>query len=236
MDHQLLKWDTDSFGYKTGQIIPENLSRTQLKTILTEMRDEKFQLVYWASEQQPEYDIQPLSGLLVDKKITYATAIKDDIFPMNKQLSIAIPFQKSYSFDQLEQLAIQSGIYSRFNVDPRFPHEKFIHLYKEWIRKSVSHELADEILVTLSKDKITGMVTPAIKNGTGSIGLIAVEKNFRGQKLGQHLIYSALGWFFRHGCQRAEVVTQGNNLPACRLYEKCGFHVEKTAYFYHFWL
>ena len=235
MDYQLLTWDTEFFETKTGRIIPTSLQENQLASILAEMRQKGFQLVYWASDLQYAYDFQPYSGILVDKKTTFEINL-DNINLDNIPLPKTEPYSSSLPFSQLEKLAVQSGAFSRFALDNRFPHEKFTALYKTWIRKSVSGEMANEVLVIRQHDHIAGMVTLSNKNGIGDIGLIAVDKKFRGRKFGQQLIWDAQRWFILHGCHTAQVVTQGDNLPACRLYEKCGYHDIKIEFYYHFWL
>jgi len=235
MNYKLLTWDTKFFNIKTGRIIPASLQENQLVSILAEMQREAFQLVYWASEQQNAYDLQAYSGMLVDKKTTFEINLQN-INPEKLPLPKTEPYRSSFPFAQLEKLAIQSGVYSRFALDTRFPHEKFTALYKTWIQKSVSGEMADEVLVIMQNNQIAGMVTLTDKNGVGDIGLIAVDENFRGRKFGQQLVLDAQRWFIQHGCHTACVITQEDNLPACHLYEKCGYQKTKTEFFYHFWL
>ena len=235
MNYKLLPWDSNIFNIKTGRIIPVRLREDQLVSILTEMRREEFRLVYWASDCQNAYDLLPYSGMLVDRKTTFEINLQNislDTLPQPK----TEPYCSSFSVAQLEKLAIQSGVYSRFALDTRFPHDKFIALYKTWIQKSVSGEMADEILVIMQNKTIAGMVTLANKNGVGDIGLIAVDESFRGRKIGQQLVLDAQRWFIQHGCHTACVITQEDNVPACRLYEKCGYQITKTEFYYHFWL
>ena len=73
-------------------------------------------------------------------------------------------------------------------------------------------------------------------NNTGKIGLTGVDKNFRNKGVGTALIGAALHWFKINGAKRATVVTQGNNIPAMRLYSKCGFLTCDTMLWYHRWL
>ncbi len=235
MDYQLLTWDTDFFRIRTGRIIPTSLQKNQLASILTEMRQKGFQLVYWASEHQYTYDFKSYPGQLVDKKTSFEVNLRNinlDSIPLPK----AEPYSSPMPFSQLEKLAIQSGFFSRFALDNRFPHEKFTALYKTWIRRSVSGEIANEVLVIRQHNHIAGMVTLSNKNGVGDIGLIAVDEEFRGRKFGQQLVLDAQRWFIQHGCHTAHVVTQGDNLPACRLYKKCGYQKIKIEFYYHFWL
>ena len=138
--------------------------------------------------------------------------------------------------DELDKLAIQGGLYSRFKIDPHFKQEQFERLYKLWMENSINKKIADDILIIRKNDAITGMVTVGKKNEKGIIGLIAVDSKERGKGLGTLLIDAAKSWFVAQGCQIAIVVTQGRNKAACKLYEKCGFHVSKIENYYHFWL
>ena len=235
MDYKLLTWDTDFFGIKTGRIIPTSLEENQLTLILAEMRQGEFQLVYWATDHLYAYDFQLYSGQLVDKKTTYEINL-DNINPDSLPLSKTEPYNNSIPLSQLENLAIQSGSFSRFARDKRFPQDKFISLYKIWIQKSVKGEMADEVLVIRANDRIAGMVTLVKKKSVGNIGLIAVDEGFRGRKFGQQLVRDAHRWFIEQDCVTARIITQGDNLPACRLYEKCGYQVKLSEFFYHFWL
>ena len=85
-------------------------------------------------------------------------------------------------------------------------------------------------------EKIVGMVTVGMKNGRGDIGLVAVHESMRGKNVGVNLTRAAQKWAIGKGCRYAQVVTQGNNLAACKLYEKCGYRVESIVNFYHIWI
>lgn len=111
-----------------------------------------------------------------------------------------------------------------------------LSMYKTWIRNSVNGQIADAVLVARHAGRIAGMVTVGRKDGRGDIGLFAVHPEMRGKNLGTALALSARDWFCRQGLESAQVVTQRSNTGACRLYEKCGYRVEKVEYYYHFWL
>jgi dTDP-4-amino-4,6-dideoxy-D-galactose acyltransferase len=136
----------------------------------------------------------------------------------------------------IEGLAIESGEYSRFSVDTNLPREKFVDLYKIWINRSLSKEIASEVLVIREEDRVVGMVTLDDKNGRGEIDLIAVNRNCRRKKYGEKLVRAAQHWFLANGFEFGEVVTQGANIPAIKLFKKCGYSIESIKYFYHFWL
>lgn len=136
----------------------------------------------------------------------------------------------------LLELAWESGIYSRFNVDPNFKSNEYKHLYKTWIEKSVNKEIAKDVLVYMDEDIISGMITLGEKNKRGDIGLLAVSNVARGKGIGKKLMIAAENYFKEKGYDQLQVVTQGANKAALNLYQSCGYHIDDRTYFYHFWL
>jgi ribosomal protein S18 acetylase RimI-like enzyme len=62
-------------------------------------------------------------------------------------------------------------------------------------------------------------------NNFASIKDIAVDTNFRRQGIGTELISWAQGWARERELAGIMLETQNNNLPACKLYERCGFRL-----------
>ena len=60
-------------------------------------------------------------------------------------------------------------------------------------------------------------------NGYAYIDDIAVEEEYRRQGVGCRLIEAAIEWAKAKGVPGIMLETQDNNVPACMLYEKCGF-------------
>jgi dTDP-4-amino-4,6-dideoxy-D-galactose acyltransferase len=143
-------------------------------------------------------------------------------------------YSENYPNKKLIDLAIESGIYSRFNVDPKIGRKKFEELYTRWIIKSVSKEIADDVLVYKIGGEIAGFVTVGQKNGRADIGIIAVDKSYRGKGIGKTLMKTAENFYFDK-LKLIQVVTQGHNLPAIKLYEGCEFKIEKVEFLYHLW-
>ena len=108
-------------------------------------------------------------------------------------------------------------------------------MYTLWMINSINRKIAKEVLVFTEGNDIAGFVTLGEKNNRADIGIIAVDLNFRGKGIGKTLMYSAEKWFSNLGYQSIQVVTQGDNSPACRLYESCGYKVDTVSYFYHIW-
>jgi dTDP-4-amino-4,6-dideoxy-D-galactose acyltransferase len=116
------------------------------------------------------------------------------------------------------------------------PRHVFPQLYLTWIRRSVSHEIADEVLVSKAGGQLSGLVTLAVKDGLGEIGLVAVAESQRGRGLGRCLMVAAESNASARGAQALEVVTQGANAAACALYTARGFELAREEAVYHIWM
>lgn len=235
----LLDWDSNFFGFRVAKIIPSQLNGPALDGVLEQLRSNRITLAYWASDPNDDESqtAAKTAGLfLADKKVTYVRDISDlNISSVDRDETIEEYLGSSLNED-LVSLALQSGLYSRFRVDPKIPANKFEQLYWLWIEKSVNKTIAESVLIKKISGKIIGMVTAGVKNNRGDIGLIAVDESARGMKIGEKLVNAALHWSVARGHKTAQVVTQGVNKAACSLYEKCGYQAEKIENMYHIWL
>lgn len=242
--YRILEWDSEFFGFTVAQIstTSEEANAGQLECVLAELRRNTVRLAYWSTRADVPggYCAAGLGGRLVDEKTTFLVALASVGSPIANALSNDVfvePYDSSMSKAELRELAIQSGEFSRFAIDPKIPKAKFEEMYAIWIEKSLAKEIADEVLVVRNNDgRVVGMTTLGHKNDRGDIGLLGVDAKFRGRHFGEMLVRHAQQWFIARGYKYAQVVTQGANAPACRLYAKCGFAVEMIEHFYHFWL
>ena len=95
--------------------------------------------------------------------------------------------------------------------------------------------MAKEVFIYQENQIIAGFVTLGEKKSRAEIGIIAVDNNYRGKGIGKSLMFAAENWFAGKKYNEIRVVTQGDNLPACRLYESCGYKTDNVEYFYHLW-
>jgi dTDP-4-amino-4,6-dideoxy-D-galactose acyltransferase len=93
------------------------------------------------------------------------------------------------------------------------------------------------VLVATAGSDVAGYITCPLDNeaATGEIGLLAVGPEHRRQRAGESLVRHSLSWFASLGVDRVHVVTQGGNLQALRLYERCGFAVADISLWFHKW-
>ncbi len=60
----------------------------------------------------------------------------------------------------------------------------------------------------------------------GEIYVVAVDPDFQGQGLGRQLVLAGLDWLGRTGIPTAMLYVDRDNVPAVRLYERLGFHLD----------
>ncbi len=239
MSFEILNWDSAFFGFKVAKILNPILTPDELTGILEELRAGNVSLVYWPSEDEAEKSrvaAEKCGGFLVDRKRTYVTNLSENLNTPSLLFREVEFYGRNQVSADLQNLAIASGVFSRFNVDSHFPRELFRRLYHLWIEKSVQGVDAQRVLVYRSGGRIVGMATVGPQFDRASIGLIAVDPEFSGRGIGTALVYAAKSWAFQNHFSISQVITQAANEAACALYKKCGYNVEKKADFYHFWL
>ncbi|MFL5802214.1 MAG: GNAT family N-acetyltransferase [Roseiflexaceae bacterium] len=124
---------------------------------------------------------------------------------------------------------------SRFYYDPHFPNALCDALYETWIEKSCAGD-ADIVLVAEDQGQPTGYIACHMdEQSGGQIGLVGVAAAARGRGLGRALVAESLRWFAAQDARQVSVVTQGRNVQAQRLYQRCGFLTRSVQLWYHRW-
>lgn len=180
-----------------------------------------YRLVYLFSEKPMQFNDPRF--FLADTKITFL-----------KEISGAAPVEgiEPYQggFDEkLLELALLSGKFSRFKVDPRLHEGEFEKLYTIWVHKAFQ---SSQIF---SGPDISGMVTLSVNAETAGIGLIAVSEDHQKQGWGKKLVKAAEYYAHQEGGRCLEIPTQERNLPACGLYRSLGYIEKERSYVYHFY-
>lgn len=225
-----LPWDSSFLSLPVGQMQVQNNSFASAAEAVA------FDLLYVFSDQLivfPESFTANFSVQLVDEKLTYAKPLTSHAASIPEVQLLPEDFVPD---DAFEALAIQSGIYSRFSVDEKFPKEKFQEMYRLWLQRSINRSLADAVLVYQQDGEFAGFITLREMDDGAEIGLVAVDHQFRGLGIGTKLLNAAeFSLSNNPKAKYIRVVTQAVNLPACRLYEKAGYHVTTRQYVYHCW-
>ncbi len=239
MEVKHLVWDSNFFGLKIGKI-ESPPSKIPITAFLKKAVSNQYDLIYlFCSEDTTisKNDLNQFQGKKVDTKFSFSwnsnnnknlTTISNDI----------VEYQEKAVSINLKNLALQSGLHSRFKIDSNFKPSKFEQLYTEWISNSVSKKFADFVFVKKEAHREVGFVTLKINYTTqiGTIGLIAVDPKFRGKQIGQQLLDTIKQTTTNLGIEKIHVATQKENNGACNFYLKNNFTLYSCTQIYHFWL
>jgi dTDP-4-amino-4,6-dideoxy-D-galactose acyltransferase len=225
-----LDWDSQFFKLNVGKVTDSEIALEETIDI------HPFDLVYFFVDPLNANfndSLVKANALLVDEKITY---FKEVVHPKQVDKQIRSYKRQNNGLDsEVVRIGLQSGIYSRFNVDPAIPKKDFEGLYQIWMNRSIDREIADEVFVYSDEQEIYGIMTLRKINGRGDIGIIAVDEAARGKEIGKKMIAMAEAYCFDNNLKELQVVTQKANVSACRFYEKCGFTIDSITNIYHLW-
>jgi GNAT superfamily N-acetyltransferase len=192
----------------------------------------------------------PIPGLRVDVKSTFTAPLSSfnlkDLVPKAYLSEAGINVIRIKRSDSntvspaLRELAIASGVWSRFKVDSNVPRCVFETMFESWIKNSVNFSIADEIFVAVdsSTGEEVGFVTLKQKESVVHIGLLAVASQHRRKGIASQLLSRAVLWAIETVPNGGiiSVVTQGANEQACSCYKRFGFSLETEQDVYHIWL
>ncbi len=229
-----LVWDSNFFGYKIGFLeIFENDKKEEILAEIEQAKKENYKLLYLKSIKK--LDFLPENAFLVDEKITFLQDIPS-IETLGIKPNVIDIYESEIIDENLINLTLQSGEFSRFKIDKNFKNQEFERLYKIWIEKSVKKELAQKVIIQKINDKIVGLLTLNIRNNRANIDILAVDTDFRGQHIGKNLVEKSFLEASLLGQKEIQVITQKANENACAFYQKMGFSIEKIENIYHFWI
>ena len=207
-----LEWDSSFFGYPVAKIIAEKISVENLNTQINEARNNGTRLLYLFTDPQDTVSTHAANvagAKLVDQKITFHIKINASV--VSAADDHIEPFESDYPTAQLINLSVQSGLYSRYKIDPGFKNNEFERLYLAWIENSVNKKIADHTFVYKEDGVELGFVTLKARDHYGQIGLIAVDESSRGKSIGRKLIAAVINLLYEKNITELDVATQIDN-------------------------
>jgi dTDP-4-amino-4,6-dideoxy-D-galactose acyltransferase len=231
----LLPWDSSFFGLRIGRLTVARLTPHSLSEALEWCRSHEIDCLYFLADSNHRETIQlaeASSFRFVDIRLT----LRLSSFPAETNASVdcGVRLFEEADLDCLKVIARQSHSGSRFYFDGGFPKERCEALYETWIERSC-RGWAKAVFVAELDGKAAGYCTCHIDGGVGSIGLVALGAHAQGRSMGRHLIAAAISYARQQGISELKVVTQGRNVRAQQLYQKCGFVTDSVMLWYHKW-
>lgn len=217
-----LAWENAFFEVNSGLLSVSNDSP------LTPESLQGFDIVQAKMLTQQTAEIDALTGLgfrLVEGEADFVLSVENASRPEGIRIARAehIPF--------LRQAASEAFAHSRFRA-PWYKPGDSGRFYAQWVENAVKGEFDHQCLLAMSPDgAIQGFVSlRELKDGSARIGLLATLPEAQGLGVGQRLVTAAGDWSRARRLSRLHVATQLANLPALRLYQRCGGVIERTAY------
>ncbi len=235
---QYLDWDSSFFGLHIARLKIDCLTPENIPEILAWCRQFKIDCLYFLAGSADAGSIRLAEDngfCLVDVRVTLERANIDGSSESDSHPGVVIRNARTDDLPALRSIARECFHDSRFYFDSHFSRSLCDSLYETWIEVSVNG-YADAVLVAESEGEPAGFITcKQADQVTGEIGLLGVGSGWRGRGIGKALIMAGLSWFNSHRLQKVSVVTQGRNLSAQRLYQRCGFITRSNQLWYHKW-
>lgn len=234
---QLLEWDSAHYGMPVGNITGSIDTPDSLDAALASAQAQGIRLAFWLSSDAFAPNPRSLrlyGGQRIVGYRRYARPInnvdRDQASDPRCESAVgAAPDQA------LIDLAVQAGRCSRFHLDKRLPDGRFEAMYETWIVRSLSGELADDVLVIRdTHDRIQSLVTYRTSKAAVQIGLVCTTEAAQGAGCATTLLSEVHQRIGRSGMRKVVVATQPENHAACSLYEKSGYSVDLAGSYYHF--
>lgn len=236
---EYLNWDSELFNKEICRINHDKLDQDQLIRCVEWAKSKNIDCVYYLidSSDITYINIAEKNGFnFVDFRMTLNIDLKNNDFKTLKINSTQF-IREANSFDTLKikALARLNHTESRFFKDNNFDKSKSEKLFELWIDRSVA-SASSIIIISEFEADISGYIAISYQDNKGVIELIGVDPKYRGKGLGVNLILYALKWFKFKNIYNIDVVTQGTNIPALRMYSKCGFSPIQSKSWYHLWI
>jgi dTDP-4-amino-4,6-dideoxy-D-galactose acyltransferase len=235
----MLPWDTTFFGVRTARLTAAQLTPHTLATALHECGTERVQVIHCLADGDDDGQVLLLEQAgfhLVDIRITLRWQGMTPP-PNVHSTTLVLRNHREDDITALAAIARNSYYQTRYYYDRNYPRERCDALYAEWIIQSCQGG-AERVVVAERDRQALGYVTCQRPAGQeeGQIGLVGIRSDARGTGLGQLMVRESLRWFVEEGVRVVTVVTQGRNLSAQRLYQRCGFVTDGLQLWYHKWL
>ena len=224
-----LPWDTEFFGFSVGRMdLSANACEVELRTAIA---SSSFELTYvflpvGGAMEGPRSALVALGGRCYDLKLTYRKSLSDGMV-----VNDGSSFAANEITPELTSLAYASGWCSRFVSDDRLA-RFFKPLYLQWLKRDF---LRGKVFVRPSLSNPEGMVTVSVQGHVGRVGLLAVDAGHCRCGIATGLLQDIDVWFTSQGVKACEVVTQGINVAAQKLYEKSGYKLSAQTEVWHVW-
>ncbi|NQV00054.1 MAG: GNAT family N-acetyltransferase [Parcubacteria group bacterium] len=237
--YQKLEWDSNFFGINIGFITCLRLTPNIEKHIIKFIRREKLDLVEYrcnCHDRESVIASEKNGYSFVDMRLTFEKALSNEVKFKDKE-GYSVSKGKVEDIEKLKDIVTNIYKHSRYYFDVNFDRNKVIDFYHSWVERAILGKFDDYAYVLYFNQEPVGFCTiKKIKNNSARIGLFGMSSKYTGKGLARHLLNISLHKLYEENVNYVEVVTQGRNYDAQKLYQRCGFVTKSTELWYHKWL
>ena len=231
-------WESALLGYTVlkGELLSRGLAPDALAAHVAAVEDEACPVL--STLRVEESDVVAIracetSGYrLIEVYLTFHRALDRTALPARPQPEVRIRDSVAGDTSAVVEIARTAFTYDRLHADPEVSNDAATLSREKWAENSCLGR-ADKVLISEKQGRLTGFCACRIDGDAGVIDLMAVSGADRGSRVGQSLVVAAIDFFVERDLGYAAVATQGKNVPAVRLYEKCDFRLRRSQLTYH---
>lgn len=237
--YQKLAWDSDFFGVNIGFLSCLRLTPNIEKHVKKFIRKEKIDLLEYlcnCHDRESVITSEKNGYSFVDIRLTFERFLNGKKRTAKREDYCVLKGTKR-DIKSIRKIAQSAYRYSRYYFDPNFDRKKMVEFYANWAEKAIRGTFDDFAYVLYRGRKPVGFcAVKKMRKKAAKIGLFGIDNSYKGKGLGKYLLDISLERLEREeGVNYVEVVTQGRNYAAQRLYERCGFVTKTTELWYHKW-
>ena len=248
--YRILDWDSEFFEFPVAFVTTRRLTRNIERFIKERVRANKVRFLEYCCNCHDPVSVRTAEDngyRFVDIRVT-----------LEKYLSSPEQFEGSPSLRPSSDLEVvqasdsdldylipaTKSLYldSRYFFDGHFAKDKLHQFYADWLKKSVRGDFDDCVFLIRDrrqKHRPFGFCSFRRKMSTDQvavIGLFGIDPTAQRQGYARALLNGVFHQMYSRGFNKVEVVTQGRNLAAQRIYQKTGFVTQMMELWYHKWL
>lgn len=236
--YRRLKWDSDFFGFNVAYVSCLRLTPNIEKHIAGFVRKENIRMLEYlcnCHDKKSVITAEKNGYSFVDIRLTFEHFVQNN-YPVNDCQGYCVREAGPKDIAKLRKIASNIYRFSRYYYDSNFDKDKVAEFYANWVEKAVLGKFDDFVYVLCHLEEPIGFCSIR-KNRLNSvtIGLFGMHSNYSGRGLSKYLLDTSLQKLRDSGIHYVEVVTQGRNYAAQRLYQRSGFLTKSVELWYHKW-
>ncbi len=235
-----MDWDSDFWGFPVAYLSSRYLTENIMHRIEKAIKKESFRLVEYLCNCHDNRSVEIAEKNefhFTDIRLSFEKKIEEG-FEYNLPGGITFSEAKEKDIPMLKEISKDLYQDSRYFFDENFNRNKVQRFYQLWIKRAVLGKYDDVCFCLYEKGLPLGFcsIKYNFPSKTASIGLFGLARKYQGRGLGKALLFMVFAELRKKKIIRIDVVTQGRNYAAQRLYQKAGFLTKATELWYHKWL